>query len=267
MPTIWKTAIIKPIPKSAMVDPRLPLQYRGISLLSTVYKLFSSLLNIRIIKCAEVNYLFAEEQNGFRSKRSCEDHVHVLSSIIRQRKARRLSIYVAFIDMEKAFDCIDRNLLLYKIQKYKILGVGGKIYNCIKSMYSGCKAGVNVNGYVTDLFSSEHGVRQGDALSPTLFGLYINDLVSDLKRGSEGIQTEFFNIHCLLYVDDIALIGNSEEYLQNMLNILYNWCMKWRMKLNVSKSKIVHFRNVNEEKSHYSFTYGDSELDMVDTNI
>ena len=90
------------------------------------------------------------------------------------------------------------------------------------------------------------------------------NLVSDLKHGSEGIQTEFFKSHCLLYADDIALIGNSEEDLQNMLNILFNWCMKWRMTLNLSKSKRVHFRNVNEEKSHYSFIYGDSELDMVD---
>ncbi len=116
-------AIIKHIPKSSMIDPRFPLQYRAISLLSTVYKLFSSLLNVRISKCAEDNNLFADEQNGFRGKRSCEDHVFVLSFIIRQRKAKRLPTYIAFIDMEKVFDCVDRNLLLYKLLS---LGVGGK---------------------------------------------------------------------------------------------------------------------------------------------
>ncbi len=72
-------------------------------------------------------------------------------------------------------------------------------------------------------------------MSPTLFGLYINYLVQELKEGSEGIQTEFFIIQCLLCADDIALINSSEQDLQNMFNILHNWCKKWRMKLNVNK--------------------------------
>ncbi len=165
-------------------------------------------------------------------KRSCKDHVFVLSSMIRQRKAKRLPTYIAFIDMEKVFDCVDRNLLLCKLLS---LGVDGKMYNCLKSIYSNCKAGVNVNGYITDLFSNVFRVRQGDALSPTLFGLYIKDLVQELKEGSEGIQTEFFIIQCLLYADDIALTSSSEQDLQNMLNILHNWCNKWRMKLNINK--------------------------------
>ncbi len=136
------------------------------------------------------------------------------------------------------------------------------MYNCLKSIYSNCKAGVNVNGYITDFFSNVFGVRQGDALSPTLFGLYINDLVQELKEGSEGIQTEFFIIQCLLY--DIALISSSEKDLQNMLNVLHNWCNKWRMKLNINKSKIVHFRNVNDKKSNCVFKYGECELEIVD---
>ncbi len=63
---------------------------------------------------------------------------------LRQKKAKRLPTYIVFIDMEKAFDCVDRNLLLYKLLS---LGVDGKMYNCLKSIYSNCKAGVNVNGY------------------------------------------------------------------------------------------------------------------------
>ncbi len=54
-----------------------------------------------------------------------------------------LPTYIAFIDMEKAFNCVDRNLLLYKLL---YLGVGRKMYNCFKSIYSNCKADVNVNG-------------------------------------------------------------------------------------------------------------------------
>ncbi len=112
IPSTWKMAIIKPIPKSSMIDAQLSLQYRAISLLSTVYKLFSSLLNVRISKCAEDNSLFASEQNRFRGKRSCEDHVFVLSSIIRHRKAKTLPTYIAFIDMEKALIVLIKSFII-----------------------------------------------------------------------------------------------------------------------------------------------------------
>ncbi len=216
-------------------------------------------MNVRFSKCAEDNIVDA--QNGFCCKRSCEDHIFVLLSIIRQRKAKRLHTYIAFIDMEKVFDCVVRNLLLYKLLS---LEVGGKMYNCLKNIYNNCKAGVNVNGYIRDSFSNVFWVRNGDALSLTLFGLYINDLVQELKEGSKGIQTEFFIIQCLLYANDIALISSSEQDLQNMLNILRNWCNKWRMKLNINKSNIVHFRNVNDKKSNCVSKYGECELEIVD---
>jgi hypothetical protein len=93
--------------------------------------------------------LFADEQNGFRSKRSCEDHLFVLSSIIRQRKASKLQTFVAFVDMEKAFDRVDRDLLLFKLLS---LGIDEKLYRSLQSMYMDCEAAVNVNGYVTSFF-------------------------------------------------------------------------------------------------------------------
>ncbi len=80
--------------------------------------------------------------------------------------------------------------IFYYINNYLL----GLVLKCIivkKSIYNNCKAAVNVNGYIADLFSNVFGVRHIDALSPTLFGLYINNLVQELKEGSEGIQTEF----------------------------------------------------------------------------
>jgi hypothetical protein len=150
-PSIWNLAIIKPIPKNALVDPRLPLEYRGISLLSTVYKLFTSVLNNRIVKTAEINNIYSDEQNGFRKDRSCEDHLFTLSSIIRNRKHERLPTYVAFVDFEKAFDRVDRNMLFFKL---KSMGFDGKIRRMIKSIYSGCMSTVNVNGYLTENFAT-----------------------------------------------------------------------------------------------------------------
>ena len=96
IPSVWRKAIIAPIPKSSTKDPCVPLNYRGISLLSCVYKMYSSLLNIRITAHCEDNGYIVDEQNGFRSKRSCQDHIYVLSTVIRNRKSKGLSTYCAY---------------------------------------------------------------------------------------------------------------------------------------------------------------------------
>ena len=141
--------------------------------------------------------------------------------------------------MEKAFDRVDRDLLFYKLLS---MGIGGKVYNCIKNMYDGCKASINLNGHITESFMTEFGVKQGDCLSPTLFGLFINDMVNDLKTNCVGVHLGDLIIHCLLYADDIALMAESEEDLQRMFDVMHSWCKKWRMKVNPQKSNVVHFR-------------------------
>ena len=143
---IWRQAIIKPIPKSSMTDPRTPEQYRGISLLSTISKLFTSIINNRLTRYLEDNNLYADEQNGFRGDRNCIDHIFSLTSIIKNRKNRGLSTYIAYIDAEKAFDRVDRELLLYKLLN---IGIGGRMYDNIKNIYTGTTSCVNVNGFMT----------------------------------------------------------------------------------------------------------------------
>ena len=75
IPSLWRIAILKPIPKSSTLDPRIPLQYRGISLLSTVGKLYTSLLNNRVVNHMDRTERYVDEQNGFRQKSSCSDHI------------------------------------------------------------------------------------------------------------------------------------------------------------------------------------------------
>ena len=260
IPSIWLKAIIKPIPKSTTSDPRLPLMYRGISLLSTVSKLYSGILNNRLSKFSEENNLFVEEQNGFRKKRSCEEHIYTLSSLIRKRKGSGLSTYVAFIDIEKAFDKVDRKLLLYKLLK---LNVNGKFYHSIKNMYSNNQYTIGINKLFTPWFEANMGIRQGDCLSSTLFALFINDLAIEIKKLNKGIDINGYELCLLLFADDIALISDSEEHLQEMLNCVHNWCNKWRLRVNCKKTKVVHFRTLNESITKFSFTYGHFKVETV----
>ena len=87
--------------------------------------------------------LLVDDQNGFREGRSCQDHVYVLSSTIRNRNTQNLSTYATFVDFEKAFDLVDRDLLFYKLASQ--FGLGGKIYNAIKSLYDQPTARVKIN--------------------------------------------------------------------------------------------------------------------------
>ena len=159
------------------------MQYHAISLLSTVSKLYSSVLNNRLLAFAERNILH-DEQNGFRPKRSCLDHIYTLTTILRKRINEGKSTFVSYIDAEKAFDRVDRELLFYKLLKN---GVNGKFYRSLNDMYSTCLSAINLNGKLTDWFGVNYGVRQGDTLSPTLFGIFVNDLVDDVKSLGLGV--------------------------------------------------------------------------------
>ena len=262
IPSVWNMSVVKPIPKNSLTDPNIPLQYRGISLLSTVYKLFSSILNNRIQLCAEEHNLLNDSQNGFRKKRSCDDHLFSLTSIIRNRKRDKLDTFVTFVDFEKAFDRVDRTLLFHKLSS---LGIGGKMLSVLKSIYNESKVCLNVNGFLSPSFASKFGVKQGDSLSPTLFNLFINDLADTLNRSDKGVKlNNELRITSLLYADDLALISDSESNMQELISLLDQWCKKWRMMVNVHKTKVVHFRSTTKARSTFPFMLNDNLIECVD---
>lgn len=260
IPEQWRKAILKPIPKNSTIDVRIPVQYRGIALLSTVYKLYASVLNNRLTSFLESENIYAEEQNGFRKKRSCLDHIFSLSTILKNRHMQKKSTYVAYLDAEKAFDRVDRTLFMYKLL---MCGVNGQLYNNIKCIYNQTSYCINVNEMLTSWFDTECGVRQGDTLSPTLFGIFINDIVKEVNALNVGIDLDNEQISILLYADDIALISDTSEGLQQMLTVVDAWSKKWRVKFNAKKSNIVHYRNKKIPKTNATFALGDSILDIV----
>ena len=147
--------------------------------------------------------------------------------------------------MEKAFDWVKRDYLLYKLLE---LNIDSNLYFCIKSLYSDNSAFIRINNeYQTEWFNVPSGVRQGDPLSPTLFNLFINDLVDYLKNTGVGIHIDQELISVLLYADDIILLAKSETELQILLGALETWCKTWLLKVNVSKTNIMHFRNVRKK--------------------
>ena len=257
LPSIWRKAMISPIPKDDTKDKRIPLNYRGISLLSVVSKLYSAVLNNRLLNYMENEHLLAEEQNGFRRKRSCEEHVYSACTLIRNRLLNKQDTFGVFIDFQKAFDFVDRNVLLYKLLSN---GINGKIYNSIKSMLTDTSSCVKLNGILTDWFPVLSGVRQGDSSSPTIFAFFINDLIEGLKAMNKGIKFDESVLCILTYADDVLLLAENENDMQDLLNFVYEWCKKWRLQINFSKTNAIHFRNRGKRCSDFELKLGNQSV-------
>ena len=188
-------------------------------------------------------------------------HIFTLLSILKNRKSQNKPTFLTFLDAEKAFDRVDRDLLMYKLL---LNGIKGHMYDNIKSIYNESFCSININNMLTDWFDTKYGVKQGDTLSPTMFNIYINDIVPEVKSVNEGINFNGTNICILLYADDIVLLSENEEGLQKMLDKVYEWSKKWRIKFNANKSNVLHVRQSHVHRTDFSFTLGEVLLHKVE---
>jgi hypothetical protein len=186
--------------------------------------------------------------------------IYIHSTIIRNRLQQKKDTYACFIDLQKAFNWVDRDLLFYKLLENNI---DGKIYKSIKALYNHPIACIKLNSYVTDTFPTESGVKQGDALSPTLFALFINDLVTEIKALNIGIHINEELINILIFADDLVILAENESDLQKLLDFVTKWTNKWKMKINKGKTKVVHFRNVRKNKTSISFFIDNEMIEIV----
>ena len=135
-------------------------------------------------------------------------------------KFRKRKPFCAYVDYERAFDKINRIALWHKLIQSNI---SGKLLNVIKSMYANIKSCVSNDGMMSDFFSSEVGVRQGENLSPILFALFVNDLQNFFELNDcRGIDIYFdasidmyFKIMMLLYADDTVILAETALDLQH----------------------------------------------------
>ena len=235
--------------------------YRGITLLSVVGKLFTNILNTRLNEWAEQYQVYVEAQAGFRKGMGTLDNIFVMHGIITHCLNKSEFLYSAFIDFKKAFDFVVMDVLWFKLIQN---GVRGKILNVIQSMYSNIKSRIKFNDNLSNAFSSYIGVRQGECLSPFLFSMYINDLENELmQNGVEGIDMGMLKLYLLLYADDIVIFSNTSDGLQKGLDVLSDYCQRWKLSVNTEKTKIMVFRNGGNLPINLSFTFQGSVLEIV----
>ena len=226
-PDSWKIARVAPIFKSGQRDDRS--NYRPISVLPFISRLFEKLLYKQFYDYLNTNKLIYQHQSGFRSLHS------VVTCLMANTNDWYLNIDkgkytgLIFIDLKKAFDTVDHDILLKKLEKY---GVSGLEYDWFTSYLNNRKQFCKVNGVSSDIKNINCGVPQGSCLGPLLFLIYINDLPFSLKKG-----------HVSMYADDTTISYSSKnlDVLQHDLNCdllnLQNWLHGNKLSLNVVKTQ------------------------------
>ena len=266
IPEDWLLGLIVPLYKNKG-DAKDSNNYRGITLLSCVGKLFTSVLNSRLYDFCESNNILKELQAGFRSGYSTNDHIFLLQGIVELFINRKKKLFTAFIDYAKAFDTVSREALWHKLLT---CGINGKILDVIRSLFTNIKSCVYMNGTKSEYFASLKGVRQGENLSPLLFSLFVNDMEEFmLSSGCEYIKSGDHELDCLMkllvvmYADDTIILADSPQGLQDALHALAGYCDKWQLNVNCSKTKVMVFSKRKYNTKNLSFKYRGEPLEVV----
>ena len=184
--------IAKVVPLYKKGDKNLLINYRPISLLPSISKIFEKIIYIQMYKYFEENNLFFTSQYGFRIDYSTElAAFEVADRIICDMVDRGKIPFNIYLDLSKAFDTIDHKILFKKSDYY---GIKGTSLNLIQSYLSNRKQFVNYNNTMSDLLTIIMGVPQGSILGPLLFLIYMNDL---------NYSSKYFDF--IIYVDDTTL--------------------------------------------------------------
>lgn len=179
--------------------------------------------------------LIPSEQYGFLPQRSTIQPLKILiNGIKRQLQTERGSMLACFVDFSKAFDSVDRVLLKNKLVKN--FNIRGSLFSLIDNILQMNTLFITDAKTLSKEIKQNIGLLQGDSLSPTLFILFIADIVQRLREGIPSLKV-------LLYADDLVFYSDSAEEIQKGLDNLEQYCDSNGLKGNTYKTKIMKFRN------------------------
>lgn len=248
-PIIWKESFIMPLFKSGLKT--VVSNYRGIAKLSAIPKLFEKIIYDTLSHHA--SSILSPTQHGFRKSCSTTTNLLELTTMINEGFINSMQTDVVYNDFSKAFDKVNHDLLLLKLDR---MGFSISLLKWLGSYLKGRKQSVKFRNSYSKNINVISGVPQGSHLGPLLFTLFINDLPSIIKHSKT-----------LMYADDVKIVlsfknSDQQKLLQNDINHLTTWCDDNLMELNIKKCKYMIFTRSLEINGRY--TMNNTYLELVD---
>ena len=225
--------ISKTIPIFKKGSRLLVSNYRPISLLSNLNKILEKIVHNRVYTFLEDTQSIYSLQFGFRKKHSTNHTLINITENIRKALDDKKFACGVFVDLQKAFDTVNHDILISKLEHYGIRGIAN---NWFASYLSNRSQFVSILGFDSSTKTISHGVPQGSVLGPLLFLIYINDLHVAIKHSK-----------VYHFADDTNLlnIGNSAKQMQKYVNAdlksLYKWLLANKISLNCDKTEVIFF--------------------------
>ena len=250
-PDLLKTAKVIPLFKEGQKDECS--NYRPISLLMHANKIFEKLIHKRLYSFLQKMNILDKNQYGFRKKHSTAYAIYDLIENKLKNLDDDLITCALYIDLSKAFDTVDHNILMSKLENY---GIRGTPLDLLKNYLSNRKQFTVVNGQKSGELPIEIGVPQGSVLGPLLFLLYINDL----PYASLLLTKLYADDTCLIFsaktVDELQVVINRE------VNKIQSWMFSNKLSINYKKTK---FMIINKRNNHAPFRLyiNDNRIEQV----
>lgn len=214
--------------------------HRGIGLLETLWKLISCIIDARI-KSAVV---FHDSLHGFRANRGTGTAI-IEAKLIQQLAAlEQVPLYEVFLDLQKAYDTLDRERTLEILVGY---GVGPAAIRLLHNFWDQQQVVARLGGYYGMPFEANRGVTQGDIISPTIFNVVVDavvrywlQIVSENNLDAmEGMGSRVRTLLSMFYADDGIIATRSDQYLQQTLDCLVEIFLRIGLKTNTDKTKVM----------------------------
>lgn len=207
--------------------------YRPISLLDHLYKLYTRILTNRLESKFELYQ--PREQAGFRARYGTNDHLQCLKTLIEKTIEYNRPLVLTFVDFHKAFDTVELTAIIKALNECRI---DHRYTNVIKNIYNNATTTINLHSQ-TKKIKIGRGVRQGDTLSPKLFITVLEYALKRLEWENKGISIDGERLNHLRFADDIVLISDNLGEAAIMIQELKNAIQVVGLRINLEKTKMM----------------------------